>query len=145
MVMYRWLADAVVVVHATWVAFLVLGALAILLGAWLRWSWVRNFWFRAIHFLMIAIVVGESLLGFACPLTTWEDAFRAQAGEEVVQGTFIGRLAHDVIFYDAPPWAFDVLYFLFGALIALTLWLVPPRRPKLLQRKARIKPTAVEH
>jgi hypothetical protein len=32
-----------------------------------------------------------------------------------------------VIFYDAPPWIFTVIYFAFGALVMLTFWLVPVR------------------
>ena len=70
------------------------GLVAILLGGWRKWRWVRNFWFRLLHFLMIAVVVVESLVGIVCPLTDWEDALREKAGETVEQGTFIGRMVH---------------------------------------------------
>jgi Protein of Unknown function (DUF2784) len=57
------LANLIAVVHFTWVAFIVLGLVAILLGIAFRWQWVRNIWFRAIHLTMILIVVGESFAG----------------------------------------------------------------------------------
>ena len=130
MTTYRWLADTVVVVHAAYVGFVIAGLLAVLAGAFLRWRWVRNFWFRAIHFLLIAVVVVESLFEIECPLTTWEDGLRSLAGEEVTQGTFIGRWAHDVLYYEAPPWVFTVAYCVFGALVVLALVLVPPKWPR---------------
>ena len=54
---------------------------AILAGVCLRWSWVRNFWFRAIHLLLIGIVVVESLCSINCPLTDWENRLREASGE----------------------------------------------------------------
>ena len=130
MVVYRWMADAVVLFHAAYVTFVVVGLLAILVGVLLHWQWVRNFWFRWVHFSFIAIVVVESLFSVECPLTTWEKALRLAAGEEVAQGTFIGRLTHAMLFYDAPNWVFTIIYCLFGAVVFAVLVLVPPRRPK---------------
>ena len=127
--LYRLLADAVVAFHAAYVAFVIVGLLAVLAGRWLRWRWVRNFWFRTIHFSFIAIVVVESLLGITCPLTTWEDRLRELAGEEVLQGTFVGRCAHGILFYDAPDWVFTTAYCIFGSLVLAALIFVPPQRP----------------
>jgi hypothetical protein len=129
MVIYRWLADAVVVFHAAYVTFVIAGLLAVLVGVVLRWRWIRNPWFRWIHFFFIAVVVVESLFGVECPLTTWEDDLRRAAGEEVAQGTFIGRWAHEFLFYDAPDWVFTIAYCAFGALVLAVLILVPPRWP----------------
>jgi hypothetical protein len=130
MVIYRWLADAVVALHAAYVGFVIAGLLAVVVGYLFRWGWIRNPWFRWIHFLMIAVVVAESLLGITCPLTTWEDALRAEAGEEVSQASFIGRWANALIFYrDVPEWGFTVAYCVFGMLVLGTLALIPPRWP----------------
>ena len=95
----------------------------------MRWGWVRNFWFRVLHFLMIALVVAESLGGVVCPLTTWENQLRVMAGGTAHADTFVGRLVHDVMFFRAPPWVFTVCYCVFGAAVLLTLILAPPRRP----------------
>ncbi len=134
---YRLLADGVVVVHAAYVGFVVVGMIAVLLGIALRWRWIGNFWFRAVHFLMIAIVVAESLGGIECPLTTIEDNLRSRAGETIEQGTFLGRYAAGTLFYsNAPHWVFVTGYCLFGALVLATLLVSPPRRPRGLRHRA---------
>jgi MFS superfamily sulfate permease-like transporter len=126
---YRLLADVVVVLHFAYVAFVVLAMAAILLGIVFRWQWVRNFWFRAIHFLMIAVVAVQSVLSILCPLTTLEDFLRGRAGESVRSGSFVGRWAHELLFVEAPPWAFTTIYCLFAAAVLATLILAPPRWP----------------
>ena len=129
MTLHRFLADLVAVVHFAYVAFVVLGWVAILVGLARRWGWVRNFWFRMIHLLLIAVVVAEALGGVVCPLTTWERELRVLAGQQGQPGSFVGRLVSAVLFYDLPEWVFRVLHCLFGAAVLLTLILAPPRRP----------------
>jgi hypothetical protein len=126
---YRMLADAVVIVHAAYVAFVVLGLVAILAGAALRWNWTRNFKFRIVHLAAIALVCVESLTGAMCPLTTLEDSLRARSGGAEYPGEFLGYWAHRLIFYDFPPATFTPFYLAFAALVALTFVLLPPRRP----------------
>ena len=125
---YRLLADVVVVIHAGYVLFVVIGLLVIVCGVACGWQRVRNPWFRWIHLAMIGIVVFEAVWNIPCPLTTLENLLRAQAGEPIRQGSFTGRAAHDLIFWNAPPWVFTVSYCLFGVLVLLTFCLAPPRR-----------------
>ncbi len=123
----RLAADFVVVTHASYVLFVLLGQLVILLG-WLRgWQWIRNRWFRGPHLAAIAIVVVESWIGITCPLTTLEHWLRSQAGETTYRGSFLGNAAHDLLFVDWAPWVFTLVYTLFGLLVLLTLVFVPPR------------------
>jgi hypothetical protein len=129
MAFYRFLADAVLLLHFAYVAFVVVGMAAILAGIACGWRWVRNFWFRAVHFLMIAVVVAESLCGILCPLTEWEDSLRELAGEPNGPGSFIGRWTHDLLFVDVAPSVFAACYCLFGAAVLLALILAPPRWP----------------
>jgi glucan phosphoethanolaminetransferase (alkaline phosphatase superfamily) len=127
--LYRLLADAIVVFHFAYVAFVVLGMLVILVGLALRWRFVRNFWFRTVHFLMIALVAAEAMGGVFCPLTTWEAKLREAAGESVESGTFIGRWVHRLMFFEAPERVFTICYCGFCLLVLLTLLLAPPRWP----------------
>ena len=130
MTWYRCLADAVLVLHFAYVAFVVAGLAAILVGVALRWRWVRNFWFRVVHFLMIAVVAAESLGGILCPLTEWEDRLREQAGEVPTEPvSFVGRWVHRLLFVDVPPTVLSIGYCLFALVVLLTLVLVPPRWP----------------
>jgi hypothetical protein len=126
---YDLLADLLVVCHALLVAFVVFGLIVVLLGRALGWQWVRNFYFRVIHALLICVVAAESVFGVTCPLTTWEDQLRLAAGHTVEPSSFIGRCVHQVLFYDLPEWAFTTAYCLFGAAVLATLIFVPPRRP----------------
>ncbi len=126
--LYRALADFVVIAHACFVAFVVFGLLAILVGSLLKWKWVRNLTFRFFHLAAIVVVVLEAWWGVTCPLTTWEEELRERAGETAERGDFIARWVHHVLFYDFPPWVFTAAYSLFGAVVLLSLVLVPPRR-----------------
>ncbi len=123
----RMLADLIVVFHASYVSFVVLGLLAILVGAVLRWRWVRNFWFRIAHLAAIGVVVLESLAGIPCPLTVWESQLRRTAGQTGYTGDFIGYWVHQLIFYQAEPWVFTMLYVLFGLAVLAAFILAPPR------------------
>ena len=129
MPVYRYLADAVVVLHVAYVLAVVLGLLATLAGYLFRWVWVRNFWLRGVHLAMIMVVVVHALLGATCPLTTLEHDLRRQAGEKFYEGSFLGYWAHQLLFIDAPPWAFTATYCLFGLVVLATFVLVPPRWP----------------
>jgi hypothetical protein len=126
--LYRALADVVVLAHACYVSFVVFGQLAILVGLLLKWNWVRNLTFRVVHLAAILVVVLEAWWGITCPLTTWEEELRERAGETAERGDFIARWVHHVLFYDFPPWIFTTAYSLFGAVVLLSLVLVPPRR-----------------
>lgn len=124
---YRLLADLVVVVHFAYVAFVIFGLLAVMLGWVLKWNWVRNRWFRGIHLTMILIVVLEAWWGITCPLTEWENDLRKLAGETTHRGAFIADLVHDLLFFEAEPWVFTACYTVFGAAVLGTMFLVPPR------------------
>jgi len=120
------IADFLAAIHFGWVIFIVFGLFVIISGGALRWGFVRNFWFRAIHLSMILIVVFEEIFGIPCPLTIWEYKLRAASGQlYVTDMPFIPRLIHRLIFFDFPPIVFTVAYFLFGIAV-LTSWLIIP-------------------
>ena len=125
--LYRVSADVVVLLHFGYVGFVVAGQLLILVGILLKWSWIRNAWFRFLHLAAIAIVVAESVLGITCPLTTLEQHLRIKAGQATYRGDFVGNLVHDLMFYDLEPWVFTIAYTLFGLLVLGTFVLAPPR------------------
>ncbi len=137
----RILADAIVVFHAAFVAFVVLGMVAIVLGLALRRGWARNFWFRTLHLAAIGVVTALTLAGTMCPLTVLENQLRRQAGQQSYPGDFIGYWAHELLFFDAEPWVFTVAYTLFGLLVLGTFVLAPPHRPMRKAREVSGQPT----
>ena len=126
MLRFRFLADLVVVVHGSYVAFIIIGQLAILYGLVRKRSWARNFYFRSLHLLAIAIVVLQSWMGTTCPLTDFENHLREQAGESGYPGDFIGYWVHELLFYELPTWVFVLGYSIFGALVLATFVFAPP-------------------
>lgn len=68
-----------------------------------------------------------SLCGVTCPLTVWEQHLRDLAGQVSYRGDFIATWVHDLMFFDAEPWVFTLCYCSFGAVVALSWLLVPPR------------------
>jgi hypothetical protein len=140
--LYLVLADAILVIHFAFVAFVVIGLLLVWIGKLCGWRFVRNIWFRVAHLCSIGVVAAESLAGFICPLTTWENRLRYMAGgEEQYQGSFIQHWLHQVMFFELNEKVFTVIFIIFFAAVALSFWLVPPRRRT--QRIAASKPTEV--
>lgn len=131
---YRLLADCVAIVHAGYVAFVVIGFLLVIIGIVRGWGWVRSFWFRAAHLIAIALVCAESLLGIACPLTILEDRLRTAGGVASHSRDFVGYWIDRLIFYDFPPWAFMAAYTAFGLMIAALFIIAPPHRPGRITR-----------
>ena len=79
--------------------------------------------FRGLHLAAIAFVVVEAVLGYTCPLTTLEGTLRGDTGGP----GFIERWVHAWLFWRLPGWVFTAAYTTFGALVAATWWLWPPR------------------
>lgn len=101
----------------------VVGSLPLIwVGAWLKFTFVRNRWFRLTHLAAILVVVGESLAGVTCPLTAWENAARQI---ETDQG-FIQLWLHRILFYTFPEGILTTVYVLFAGLVAITFKWIPP-------------------
>ncbi|KAA3659975.1 MAG: DUF2784 domain-containing protein [Calditrichaeota bacterium] len=138
--LYLLIADALLISHVLFVAFVVLGVVLIFVGAGLSWAWVRHFWFRILHLASIFIVVLESWFGISCPLTVWEMQLREMAGDTTYGGSFIEYWLQRILYYNAPEWVFTVCYTLFGGLVLASWIIVRPNRPKQLGRpKNKIK------
>lgn len=125
--LYRFAADLLLLGHALFVAFVVLGLVFIFAGNWSNWSWVRNPYFRFAHLAAIVVVVVQSWIGVICPLTIWEMALRERAGDAVYAGSFIANWLDKLLYYQAPAWVFVVAYSLFGALVVVAWFRVRPR------------------
>ena len=76
---YRLLADAVVLVHTAFVAFVVL-------GGFLAWRWSRIAWLHVPCALWGAVIEYQ---GWVCPLTPLENDLRRRAGLAGYAGGFV--------------------------------------------------------
>lgn len=115
------LAEAVLLLHLGVIAFNLFGLIAIPLGAWRGWSFVRIRWWRAAHVGLLGLVALQAVLGRACFLTIWQDMLGGRDG-----GPLIYRWINGVIYWPLPIWVFTVIYVILWVYV-LALWrLVPP-------------------
>jgi hypothetical protein len=79
MIGYRILADALVLVHAAFIVFAVLGGLLALNHG--GWMWV--------HLPTVSWAAAVVIIGWTCPLTPLEQNLRTAAGQIAYDGDFI--------------------------------------------------------
>ena len=87
---YALLADLLVLLHLTFIAFVVAGGLLVLRMPWLVW----------VHLPCLAWGSYVILTGAICPLTPLELEFRLAAGQLPYSGTFIAQYIEPIVY---PP------------------------------------------
>jgi hypothetical protein len=89
-VLYRFVADAVVLVHFGFIVFVAVGGL-------LAWRWPRLLW---LHVPAVLWGLGIVAVGYDCPLTPLEKYFRRLGAAESYEGGFVDRYVENVIYPD---------------------------------------------
>jgi hypothetical protein len=135
--LYRFLADAVVVIHALFIVFTVLGGLLVL-----RWHWVALLHIPAAAWGVIVQVARDGV----CPLTPLENHFRDLGGQAGIGESFIDHYLTNLIYVsDPPPWLHPALG-IFVLVVNLTAYgllvaqLVRRRRVKMANAAEPRKP-----
>ena len=118
---YRLLADLVLIIHAGFVAFVVLGALLAL--RWPRIAWV--------HVPVVLWGAGIEFVGGICPLTPLENHWRRLAGELGYPGDFVEHYVMSALYPDGLTRRVQLVL---GALVllvnvAIYAWVFWRRRP----------------
>ena len=117
-------ADALVVLHLAFVAFVVLGGLLVL-----RWRWIA--WFHVPAALWGA---WSEFAGWICPLTPLENRLREAAGQQGYATSFVEHYLMPVLY---PATLTRELQWLLGAIVVgvnAVVYLVAWRRSKALHR-----------
>jgi len=120
------LAVAVLALHVCVILFNIFGLVAIPLGAWRGWQFVRIAWWRWLHLASLAAVAVQALAGRACFLTLLQDSLMGRGGREP---PLIMRWIDRMVFWPLPLWFFAALYVLVWCFALALLWAVPPARP----------------
>ena len=135
---YEILADCLAAIHLGYLAYVILGQVAILIGWPLHWRWIRNPWFRVSHLAMILIVAGEAVVDYECPLTKWERNLRIHIGQirddpergKVEEVSFVAGILRSVLYAGSDESFVEYLkptYYTFAGIVLATVFLVPPR------------------
>ena len=123
--LYRWLADLVLVAHLAFVAFVVLGGLLVLRRHAVAW----------VHAPAAAWGVLIELAGWICPLTPLENLLRLRGGEAAYAGDFIGHYIAAVLYPAGLTRGTQIAFGVFAlALNAAVYW-----RVALVRRAARAR------
>ena len=125
---FRLLADAVLVLHFSFIVFVVGGLVFVVVGNLRGWTWVNGLWFRIAHLGAIGFVVAESWFDMPCPLTTLEAWLRPREGVTTYSQGFIEHWFQRLFAYEVPPWAFSMTDGAIGLLALLAWWYFPPHR-----------------
>lgn len=120
------LADAVLVLHVAVAVFVVAMTLAVPVGGMRAWHWIRRRSLRLVHVALVAVIALQAWLGRLCPLTIWEQALRAHAGQPTHDVSFVGYWLSRLLFFDVPWWVFVLAYSVLAALVVGSWWRWPP-------------------
>lgn len=120
--LYRVLADAVLIVHLSFVLFVVLGGLAVL--RWPRVAWL--------HVPVVLWGIYIEFSGRICPLTPLENHLRERGGESGYSGGFIEHYITAVMY---PEGLSRTAQFVIGAVViavnVIVYWRVLKRRGRV--------------
>ena len=113
---YGLLADLVLLAHAGFVAFVVLGGLLVL--RWPRLAWL--------HLPAVAWGVGIEFTGTICPLTPLENHLRALAHQQGYAGGFVEHYVFGLLYPEgltrSVQFALGVLVVVINALMYAIVW-----------------------
>jgi hypothetical protein len=115
------MADALMIAHFLWAAFMVLG---LPLGLASRSARLRRG-----HFAGMMLTVLFVLLGSYCPLTIWEEELRRTAGAADFSygGSFLARVLGPILYPDLSPRIINGVSLLWALLTAACLVFFPSR------------------
>ncbi|MGD0992500.1 MAG: DUF2784 domain-containing protein [Gemmatimonadales bacterium] len=117
---YRALADLVLLLHLAFVLFVVLGGLLVLRRPKVAW----------LHLPCAAWGVLIEFAGWICPLTPWEVSLRMRGGEAGYAGGFIAHYVTALLYPAGLTRGVQVVLGAFALLLNLTIysWIVARRR-----------------
>jgi len=121
------LSRTVLGVHLAVIAFNLFGLVAVPLGAWRGWRWVRGCAWRAAHLLALAVVAAQAAWGRACFLTVWQSDLLQRAGRAGYAAGLIQTWVDRVVYWNLPFGFFTALYLAVWIYALALWWRVPPR------------------
>ena len=117
------LADALMLLHFLWAAFMVIG---LPLGLYLRSPALR--W---THFSGMALTAFFAATGMYCPLTVWEEAMRWETDPGFSYGgSFLAHCLSPILYPQIEPWIIRAVSVTWGTLTLLAMIVLKPGKSK---------------
>lgn len=100
---YKILADIIVVVHFAWILFMLVGFIFTLRGLFYK-EFFDRWLFRTLHLFGIIYVSLLAILGKYCPLTIWENILRLKYDPNLTYaGSYIIHYVEKLVYPDINP------------------------------------------
>jgi hypothetical protein len=116
MTVQEFLADILMVAHASFSVFVLYGLVFILAGTIVDWRWARNRWFLNLHLAATIFLLARIWLGLPCPFSATEDYLRSQISMSCPLGIMTHAIFHQLAFRGNDPHGFALWTTLFGVL-----------------------------
>lgn len=142
---YKILADIIVVMHFAWILFMLLGFILTLCGFFStyvlrtsadRWKGFFDKWlFRILHLFGIVYVSFLAIMGKYCPLTIWENSLRAKYDPTLTySGSYIVHYIEKLVYLDVNLLAI-LIPTIFIAIFTLVVFIIkPPTKIKRISK-----------
>ncbi|MCK4995127.1 MAG: DUF2784 domain-containing protein [Candidatus Omnitrophica bacterium] len=126
--LYKILADIIVVIHFAWILFMLVGFTLTLVGFW--WRRFFDWWlFRALHLCGIAYVGLLAVLSRYCHLTILENTLRAGYDSELrYPGSFIIHYIEKLVYPDVNPLIILIPTVIIAVFTAVVFIIKPPTK-----------------
>jgi len=122
------LADLLMLAHASYSLFVLLGLMMVLLGTVLDWRWTRARWFRIVHLAATIFLMVRVWIGLPCPFSAAEDVLRSRVTAACPLGGAFHDILHLCAFRGTNPQYFVGCTTLFGVLALAAFALSGNRR-----------------
>lgn len=133
--LYKILADIIVVMHFAWILFMLIGFIFTIAG----FFWKRFFdrWlFRTVHLFGIIYVSTLALMGKYCPLTIWENTLRQEYDPNLTYpGSFMIHYAEKLVYPDINPLIIQIPTTFIAVFSILAFIIKPPQKIKTIFRQ----------
>ncbi len=128
--LYKVLADAIVIIHFAWILFMLLGFILTLCGFFYR-SFFDRWLFRTLHLCGIAYVSLLAIMGKYCPLTILENTLRTRYDPELgYPGSFIVHYIEKLVYPDVSPLIILIPTVIIAVFTIVVFIVRPPERIK---------------
>lgn len=99
--LYRLLADLVMVAHGAWLIFFVI-------AGFLAWRWLWVVW---PHLVIVLWNLSTVVFGISCPLTALEKSLRRLGGEQPYAGGYIQHYLDGPVYPAGYTWLVEIICF----------------------------------
>lgn len=128
--LYKILADIIVVMHFAWILFMLIGFILTVIGFWKReiFDWLL---FRILHLFGIVYVSLLAIMGKYCPLTIWENTLAAKYDPSLIYpGSFMVHYAQKLVYPELNPLIIQIPTTFIAVFTILVFIIKPPKKIK---------------